>query len=74
MIRKPTQPRFKKVYRQGDMLESTEIWVDLKTGVNYLFRSEDHIGLGITVLVDETGKPIISKTTEDCIYIAKNIE
>lgn len=30
--------RFEKVYSQG-MLETTEIWVDKKTGVNYIFHT-----------------------------------
>ena len=38
---------------------STYIIVDRKTGVNYLaFKSGD--GVGLTVLVDEFGKPVVT--------------
>ena len=35
------------------------IYVDRKTGVNYLFSSMGNAG-GMTVLVDRDGKPIVS--------------
>ena len=35
------------------------IYVDRKTGVNYLFTSYGNAG-GLTVLVDRDGKPIIT--------------
>ena len=35
------------------------IYVDRKTGVNYLFSSYGNAG-GLTVLVDRDGKPIVS--------------
>ena len=35
------------------------IYVDRKTGVNYLFSSYGNAG-GLTVLVDREGKPIIT--------------
>lgn len=35
------------------------IYVDRKTGVNYLFTQNGHAG-GLCVLVDREGKPIVS--------------
>ena len=51
------EKRFEKIYSQG--AGSTEIWVDKKTGVNYLYHSSGYSG-GLTVLVDSDGKPIIT--------------
>lgn len=50
--------RFEKVYSQGYLVRN-EIWVDKVTGVNYLFHSEGY-GAGLTPLLDEEGKPIVS--------------
>ncbi|MBE6978157.1 MAG: xylan 1,4-beta-xylosidase [Ruminococcaceae bacterium] len=36
-----------------------EIYVDKKTGVNYLFAQAGYAG-GLCVLVDRDGKPIVS--------------
>ena len=36
-----------------------EIWVDKKTGVNYLFKSSGYAG-GICPLIDAEGKPIVT--------------
>ena len=36
-----------------------EIYVDKKTGVNYLFAQSGYAG-GLCVLVDRDGKPIVS--------------
>lgn len=53
-----TEDRFVKIYSQGAMNVS-EIWVDKKTGVNYLFHASGNAG-GLTVLTDRDGKPIIT--------------
>lgn len=53
------EDRFEKIYSQGT-LSALEIWVDKQTGVNYLFRRDGYSG-GLTVLVDENGKPVITK-------------
>ena len=53
--------RFVKTYSQG--INGVEIWVDKKTGVNYLYKSSGYSG-GLTVLVDSEGKPIISSPSE----------
>ncbi|MCM1578526.1 MAG: DUF6440 family protein [Ruminococcus sp.] len=52
--------RFVRKYKQG-MVSLTEIWVDRETGVNYLFREDGYAG-GLTVLVDENGKPVVDKS------------
>jgi len=51
--------RFQKIYSQGTM-NVTEIWVDKKTGVNYIYHASGHGG-GITPLLDREGKPVISR-------------
>ncbi len=51
------EKRFEKAYSQG--VGSVEIWIDKETGVNYLYRSGGYGG-GLTVLVDNTGKPIVT--------------
>ena len=57
------QKRFNRVFTEGTAgFESMEIWVDTLTGVNYLYRQCGYSG-GIVVMVDETGKPIV--TDED---------
>ncbi|HHT20867.1 MAG TPA: xylan 1,4-beta-xylosidase [Tissierellia bacterium] len=50
--------RFEKVYSQG-ALTGIQIWVDRETGVNYLFHFSGYAG-GLTVLLDRSGKPVIS--------------
>lgn len=50
--------RFKKIFTQGS-LTITEIWIDLETGVNYLFIQNGHAG-GLTPLLDEEGKPVVT--------------
>ena len=54
--------RFEIKYSQG-VVEVTQILVDKKTGVNYLFRRDGYAG-GLTVLLDENGKPVVTKLYE----------
>ena len=54
--------RFVKTYGQG-VVESTEIWVDKKTGVNYLWHHSGYAG-GLTPLLDKDGKPIVTPLTD----------
>lgn len=54
--------RFERVYAQG-AINVTEIWVDRKTGVNYLFHSTTYTG-GMTPLLDKDGKPVITPIEE----------
>ncbi|MDE7230354.1 MAG: xylan 1,4-beta-xylosidase [Oscillospiraceae bacterium] len=52
--------RFVKVYTQSNGLSgSTEVIVDLQTGVNYLFHLNGYGG-GLTPLLDKDGKPIVT--------------
>ncbi len=54
--------RFVKSYSQGK-LSGIEIWVDKKTGVNYMFSFSGYAG-GLTVLVDAEGRPIRTPVSE----------
>lgn len=53
--------RFEKTYSQG-AINVTEIWVDKKTGVNYMFHAAGNAG-GLTPLLDRDGKPVVSNVT-----------
>ena len=50
--------RFEKIYSQG-ILNTTEIWVDKETGINYLYHRDSNAG-GLTPLLDREGKPVIT--------------
>ena len=52
------EKRFVKVYSDG-VMKISEIWVDVKTGVNYFFHQSGYAG-GLTPLLDQDGKPIVS--------------
>ena len=52
--------RFVEVYNQG-LVNVAKIIVDTETGVNYLLGSHNKVsGTGLTVLVDQNGKPIVT--------------
>ena len=53
--------RFKRIYTQD--MGATEIWVDLETGVNYLYHSSGYSG-GLTVMLDQEGKPIVTSVED----------
>ena len=55
------EDRFKKILVDGGGCSDAymAIYVDRKTGVNYLFCQNGN-GAGLTVLVDRDGKPIVS--------------
>lgn len=55
--------RFIKTYSQGTLIQ-TEIWIDKKTGVNYLFHVNGYAG-GMTPLLGRDGKPVISPITDE---------
>ncbi len=55
--------RFIKTYDQGT-LSGFEIWVDRETGVNYIYRHSGYSG-GLTVLLDEEGRPVVTKNIEE---------
>ena len=50
--------RFIKIHSDG-AFGSNEIWVDTKTGVNYLYHAGGYGG-GLTVLVNRDGTPIVT--------------
>ncbi len=52
--------RFVEVYSQG-FVTVAKVIVDTETGVNYLLASHDlRTGTGLTVLVDQDGKPVVT--------------
>ncbi len=51
--------RFEIIYTQG-AVTSSGIIIDKETGVNYLFHKDGYAG-GLTVLLDEDGKPVVTK-------------
>ena len=58
--------RFEAVYEQEDgilSVETKKILVDKVTGVNYLFIKAGYGG-GLTPLLDENGKPIVTTNIE----------
>ena len=52
------EKRFVRVYTDG-AFGSNEIWVDTKTGVNYLFHASGYAG-GMTPLLKADGTPVVS--------------
>ncbi|AKA67273.1 DUF6440 family protein [Clostridium scatologenes] len=59
MLEDEKNKRFEVVYSEGN-LEGNKIIRDKQTGVNYLFSFAGYAG-GLTVLLDENGKPVITK-------------
>lgn len=57
------EKRFVKIYSDG-VVSTTEIWVDIQTGVNYLFHTSGSAG-GLTPLLDREGKPVLSRLPVD---------
>ena len=52
--------RFVEIYNQG-IVNVAKVIVDTETGVNYLLGSHGkQTGTGLTVLVDQNGKPIVT--------------
>ena len=54
-----TEDRFIKTYSQNSFAQTTEIWVDKKTGVNYLYHGSGYGG-GLTVLLKADGTPVVT--------------
>ena len=52
------EERFVRIYSQG-RVNSTEIWVDKQTGVNYLFHTSGYAG-GMTPLLKADGTPVVT--------------
>lgn len=58
------EKRFVKTYSQGGWTDNeVEIWVDTRTGVNYLYTQSGHAG-GLTVLLTPEGKPVITPPSQ----------
>ena len=53
--------RFKKIFSQSR--GTLEIWVDLETGVHYLYRCGGYGG-GLTPLLGKDGKPVVKAVEE----------
>ena len=51
--------RFEKLYSQGGFTRTMEIWVDKKTGVNYLCTQAGYSG-GMTPLLNRDGSPVVT--------------
>ena len=60
------EDRFIKTVVDGGGLSDSrmEIYVDKKTGVNYLFAHAGYAG-GLCVLVDRDGKPIVTSVYDE---------
>ena len=57
---KKKEERFLKIYAQGNSFGTmTQIWVDRKTGVNYLFQQTGYAG-GLTPLLNRDGTPVVT--------------
>lgn len=55
--------RFLKIYSQGGAFSAlNEIWVDKRTGVNYLFHASGNAS-GLTPLLNADGKPVVTPVT-----------
>ena len=57
------EKRFVRVYTDG-AFGSNEIWVDTKTGVNYLFHAAGYAG-GLTPLLNADGKPVVTSVPRE---------
>jgi hypothetical protein len=54
------EKRFIKTYTQGGFADNLmQIWVDRKTGVNYLYSASGYSG-GLTVLLNRDGTPVVT--------------
>ena len=60
------EDRFKKILVDGGGFNENHmaIYVDRKTGVNYLWTASGYAG-GLTVLLDAEGKPIVTPVPAD---------
>lgn len=52
------EKRFVKIYSEG-AFGSNEIWMDTKTGVNYLWHCSGYSG-GLTPLLNPDGTPVVT--------------
>ena len=54
-----TEKRFEEIYKQGKFTV-VKVIRDNETGVQYMLHQEGY-GSGLTVLVDQDGKPLVDK-------------
>ena len=52
------EKRFVRIHTDG-VMNTSEIWVDTQTGVNYFFHASGYAG-GLTPRLDRDGKPLVS--------------
>lgn len=67
MFKDKDEKRFIKVFREGSLTESIEVLLDTETGVNYICFAASY-GLGLTPLLDEEGKVVVSSKREIANY------
>lgn len=53
------EKRFIKIYSEG-AFGTNEIWVDTRTGVNYLFHVSGGYAGGLTPLLNRDGSPVVT--------------
>ena len=60
------EKRFVRTYKQpgGFTGIQVEIWVDRKTGVNYMFTASGYAG-GLTVLLNPDGTPVVTSVPRE---------
>ena len=63
MSKDKKEKRFIKTYSDG-VFGSIEIFVDRKTGVNYIFKASGYAG-GLCPLIDADGKPIVTSVSQE---------
>lgn len=56
------EKRFVKTYSDG-AFGSNEIWVDVKTGVNYLYHYSGYAA-GLTPLLNRDGTPVVTSVQD----------
>ncbi len=57
MAKEKKEKRFVKIH--SEHFGSVEIWVDKRTGVNYLFKTCGNAG-GVCPLIDAEGRPVVT--------------
>jgi len=59
------EKRFIKTYTQGGFADNLmQIWVDKKTGINYLYSASGYSG-GITPLLNRDGTPVVTSVPRE---------
>lgn len=57
------EKRFIVTEKESSLMNSVQIIVDKKTGVNYMWVSQGNAG-GLTPLLDRDGRPIVTAVTD----------